>query len=61
MLFKPVQVRIVRDAYSGYEVQVKHWYWPFWRMPKVNTFGTIERAREYAKQIKEMQTVVENV
>ena len=40
--------RIVRDNYSGYEVQIKHWWWPFWYMPTCNTHVTVEGAKKYA-------------
>lgn len=42
--------RIVADNYAGYEVQVKRWWFPVWiQKGFVNTFCTIERARDYAK------------
>ena len=42
--------RIVKDAYLGYEVQIKYWFFPFiWFMAGVNTFANVERAEEYAK------------
>lgn len=44
------RARIVTDAYSGYEVQVRVWYWPFWRQPKTNTFDSIQKAEAYAKK-----------
>lgn len=37
--------RIVPDRYLGYEVQVKKWYWPFWRMPFINTNVSIRQAK----------------
>ena len=42
--------RIVRDAYSGYEVQSWRWWWPFWTQVAINTHHTVERAEEYAKR-----------
>ena len=48
--------RIVTDIYSGYEVQCRPWWWPFWSMYKVNTFSTLERAQQYLKRAK--KTVV---
>jgi len=40
--------RIVTDEYSGYEVQKKFWWWPFWTQGETNTHSSIEQAREYA-------------
>lgn len=49
-----MKVRIVADMYLGYEVQIKRWYWPFWRMANFsNTFSSVEKATEFAnKHIK---------
>lgn len=46
--------RIVTDAYAGYEVQCKQWWWPFWYQHGfANTHPTIERANRYiAKHTK---------
>lgn len=42
--------RIVTDAYAGFEVQHKYWFWPFWIQTDFsNTFPTIEAAEAYAK------------
>jgi hypothetical protein len=41
--------RIVTDRWSGYEVQVWRWWWPFWVMPRVNTHTTLEAAENYAR------------
>ena len=41
--------RIVRDTYSGYEMQYRTWWWPFWSMPRCNTFRSIELAQEWAE------------
>lgn len=44
--------RIVTDNYSGYEVQARRWWWPFWvQCGTVNTHQTIERAEQYAHRI----------
>lgn len=47
--------RICTDAYAGYEVQWKRWYWPFWTSTGVggrltNTFATVEKAEEFARK-----------
>ena len=42
--------RIVADNYAGYEVQCRHWWWPFWSMHgKCNTFVSVPKAEEYIK------------
>jgi len=42
--------RIVTDNYAGYQVQVWHWWWPFWVQAAFsNTHSTLERARKFAK------------
>ena len=43
--------RIVTDEYSGYEAQVKYWWFPFWfQLPdtfrRTNTHSTVEQAEE---------------
>lgn len=39
--------RIVRDNYSGYEVQIRRWWFPIWlQLGGINTSPSIERARE---------------
>ena len=45
--------RIVTDRWLGYEVQVKHWWWPLWYMPVTNTNRTIEEAKELVDRLKE--------
>lgn len=41
--------RIVTDDYSGFEVQVKRWWIPFWwQCDVINTFSTLESAEKYA-------------
>lgn len=53
MMFKN-KYRIVTDLYSGYEVQFRRWYFPFWvqcgtgRRKCVNTHSTIEQAEAFA-------------
>ncbi|MCU7531580.1 hypothetical protein LRM64_20430 [Prescottella equi] len=43
------EYRIVRDAWAGYEVQVRRWWLPFWvQKGFTNTFSSIEDARDYA-------------
>lgn len=50
--------RIVTDTYSGFEVQIKYWWWPFWvQIPKTrggrtNTNCTIQEARYLAHKHK---------
>lgn len=48
-IFK-LRVRIVRDGYSGYEVQTRRWWFPFWLQGRVNTHARIEDAERYAKK-----------
>lgn len=43
------QYRIVRDSYLGYEAQIKYWWWPFWFAIDCNTFPSVERAEEFAR------------
>lgn len=44
-----MKIRIVTDCYSGYEVQVRRWYSPFWKqLGGSNTHATIEHAEKYA-------------
>jgi hypothetical protein len=47
-MFEP-RYRIVTDAYLGYEVQVKHWWWPCWTIIGYNTHPTLERAKAFAE------------
>jgi hypothetical protein len=44
--------RIVTDRYLGYQVQVKHWWWPLWYMPAINTHMTIEEAKQLVDRLK---------
>lgn len=45
--------RIVRDSFSGYEAQIKRWYWPFWSQSFhghfVNTHSTVEKAEDFIR------------
>lgn len=51
--------RIVTDEYAGYEVQIKRWWFPFYRMVGVNTFNSIERATKFAKTHSKRHVVVQ--
>ena len=45
--------RVVTDAYSGYEVQVKaSWFLPYAQV-NINTFSTVESAIEFIEKLKE--------
>lgn len=45
-----MKLRIVKDAYAGYEVQVKRWWFPFWVQANfTNTHSSIERAEQFAR------------
>lgn len=44
------QYRVVRDEWSGYAVQERRWWWPFWVEGVSNTHGSIEAAERYATQ-----------
>jgi hypothetical protein len=41
--------RIVTDSYSGYEAQVKYWWFPFawYQMGYTNTHASIEDAKRF--------------
>ena len=54
-----MKVRIVRDNYCGYAVQVWRWWFPFWIEPYTNTHVTVEDARRYARVC--MEDIVEYV
>jgi len=49
-----IRYRIVRDNQSGYEVQFKRRWWPFWRQcgdgggRGLNSWSTIEQAERFA-------------
>lgn len=42
--------RIVRDNYSGYEVQRKRWWFPIWLQVGVNTHYSLEKAEAYVQK-----------
>ena len=46
------EYRIVRDNYSGYEVQIRRWWhWPFWRQAAwCNTHSSVEAAETFAEE-----------
>jgi hypothetical protein len=49
-LFK-TRYRIVTDRYSGYEVQSRRWWFPFWiQCDGTNTHLTIDRAKEFIER-----------
>ena len=49
-----MKYRIVRDNYLGYEVQ-RRWFLIFWsQLGGINTFSTIESARWYAQNHKDI-------
>ena len=50
-LFK-TKYRVVRDAYAGYEVQAKKWWFPFWLEVGTNTHLSLERAIKYVESLK---------
>jgi hypothetical protein len=43
------EYRIVRDTYSGYEVQIRRWWFPIWLQIGINTHVSEERAEVFAK------------
>jgi len=47
--FLKPRYRIVTDCYLGYQVEYWRWWWPFWVMPGVNTFRTLEGAENYIR------------
>lgn len=48
-MFK-TQYRVVRDSYSGFEVQHRRWFWPFWFQTNYcNTHHSLEDAERFAK------------
>lgn len=49
-----MKVRIVTDKWSGYEVQLKRWWWPIWWQAPIkygscNTHASIEQAEYFIK------------
>ena len=54
------KIRIVRDSYSGYEVQVWRLWFPFWvQLGGTNTSSSVEDAREYASSFNQ-KTILES-
>ncbi len=46
------QYRIVTDMYCGYEVQVRYWWFPFWRqLANCNSHSSVEKAEDWAKRL----------
>jgi hypothetical protein len=43
-----MKVRIIRVLPEGYEVQVWHWWFPFWIQLGYSTFYNLEAAERYA-------------
>lgn len=50
--------RIVEDAYIGYIVQYKVWYWPFYILHTEDGFSSFEKAFDYVKRHREYRKVV---
>ena len=45
--------RVVTDQNSGYQVQVKHWWWPVWGPAAWRSWTpTIEQAKELVDKLK---------
>lgn len=56
------EYRIVRDRFLGYEVQVRNWFWPFWRQAGYcNTHVSLERAEEYANRFASNKKLVKKL
>lgn len=53
--------RIVKDRYSGYEVQHWRWWLPIWCQPQTNTHRTVEAAEEWAKHWASHKDVVKEL
>lgn len=58
--------RIVTDTSSGYEAQLKKWWWPYWWQmglegSSVNTHCTIESAEKYIQRHKHGRVVVKEI
>jgi hypothetical protein len=45
--FGAPRYRIVTDRWNGFEVQEWCWWWPFWRMPILNTSASVEDAKAW--------------
>lgn len=57
-----MRMRIVRDKYLGYEVQVKRWWWPFWvQADYTNTFRTIAQAESWGRNWAEHGNTVKEI
>ena len=54
---KLYKYRIVKDAYAGYEVQWRTWYWPFWHCIGSNTHASLEEARSYIEYLKSVKVL----
>lgn len=44
--------RVVTDLYSGFEVQIWLWYYPFWQQIGINTQSSRERALKFIDKYK---------
>jgi len=45
------EYRVVKDSYAGYEVQYRRWWFPIWIQVGVNTWSTLDRAEQFARQV----------
>jgi hypothetical protein len=51
-----MKYRIVTDSHSGYEVQYRYKWWPFWiQHGYTNTHSSIESALRYIEEAKMRQ------
>ena len=45
------KIRIITDEFSGYEVQIKRWWFPIWKECRkngiINTFSSVEKAKQW--------------
>jgi hypothetical protein len=54
--------RIVRDLFSGFEVQLRRWWWPCWRqVGRANTHRSREDAEAFARRHAANGTVVKRL
>lgn len=44
------QYRIVTDKYAGHEVQIRHWYFPFWEQVSTNTSVSVNHAKDFIEK-----------
>lgn len=52
--------RVVTDGYSGYEAQVKRWWFPVWmQIAGCNTSSTLDRAKRWIERHKSGGVVYE--